>query len=328
MRQRSVGHHYLNLRSLDHLAHRLGVPLRVLEELAEHVVWHYNPTKLRPKKLGGKSREIDAPLARLKHIQRRISSVLLTDLWLPDSVHAYRHRRSIKTAAQPHKGRPFLWVADIQQFYPSISHRHVYAMFVQLGCIPDVARLLTKLTTYSSRLPQGAPTSPALANLYLRLSRIAGRIEGLAARHQLQVTFFGDDILISSDRPFHGLTTHLGKIVEDCGLRLHQSKTQPVVGPGERHQAIGVVMNSFGTDVDVPKSYRRQLRTLIHLVGLHGPNVLQKLGVTRADPHAYLRGKITFAAYINPRNAAFFDSLDEALSRSTERTRMRQGQSA
>jgi hypothetical protein len=50
------------------------------------------------------------------------------------------------------------------------------------------------------------------------LSRIAGRIEGLAARHQLQVTFFGDDILISSERPFHGLTTHLGKIVKDCGL--------------------------------------------------------------------------------------------------------------
>jgi hypothetical protein len=78
-------------------------------------VWHYNPTKLRPKKLGGKPREIDAPLARLKHIQRRINSVLLTDLWLPDSVHAYRQRRSIKTAAEPHKGRPFLWVADIRQ---------------------------------------------------------------------------------------------------------------------------------------------------------------------------------------------------------------------
>jgi RNA-directed DNA polymerase len=328
MRQRRVGHHFLNIRSLDHLAHRLGVPLHVLEQLAEHVVWHYNPTTLRPKKLGGKPREIDAPLARLKHIQRKISSVLLTDLWLPDSVHAYRQRRSIKTAAEPHKGRPFLWVADIRQFYPSISHRRVYAMFFKLGCTPDVARLLTLLTTHFHRLPQGAPTSPALANLYLRLSGIARRIEGLAVRHRLQVTFFGDDILLSSEQPFHGLTAHLAHIVEDCGLRLHPSKTQPVVGPGERHQAIGVVMNSFGTDVDVPTSYRKQLRTLIRLVGLHGPDALRKLGVTRADPHAYLRGKITFAAYINPRNGAFFDRLDEALSRWTERTRMQQGQSA
>ena len=80
--------------------------------------------------------------------------------------------------------------------------------------------------------------------------------------------------------------------------------------------------------VDVPTSYRKQLRTLIRLVGLHGPDALRKLGVTRADPHAYLRGKITFAAYINPRNGAFFDRLDEALSRWTERTRMQQGQSA
>jgi RNA-directed DNA polymerase len=328
MRQRRVGHQSLNIRSLDHLAHCLGVPLRVLEELADHVVWHYNPTTLRPKKLSEKPREIDAPLARLKHIQRRINSLLLTDLWLPDSIHAYRRRRSIKTAAEPHKGRPFLWVADIRQFYPSISHRHVYAMFFKLGCTPDVARLLTMLTTHFHRLPQGAPTSPSLANLYLRLSGIAARIGGLAARHRLQVTFFGDDILLSSEQPFQGLTAHLAQIVEDCGLRLHPGKTQPVVGPGERHQAIGVVMNSFGTDVDVPKSYRRQLRTLIRLVGLHGPGALQKLGVTRADPHAYLRGKITFAAYMNPRNRAFFASVDEALSRWTERTAMQPGRSA
>jgi hypothetical protein len=97
-------------------------------------------------------------------------------------------------------------------------------MFVELGCIPDVGRLLTKLTTHSHRLPQGAPASPGLANLYLRLSGLAARIDGLAARHCLQVTFFGDDILISSEQPFHGLTAHLAQIVEDCGLRLHRAR--------------------------------------------------------------------------------------------------------
>ncbi|MGH7484251.1 MAG: hypothetical protein ACREMY_01440, partial [bacterium] len=144
----------------------------------------------------------------------------------------------------------------------------------------------------------------------------------------LQVTFFGDDILISSERPFHGLTPYLAKIVEDCGLRLHPSKTQSVVGPGERHQAIGVVMNSRGTDLDVPKSYRRKLRSLIHLVGRRGPTVLNELGITRADPHAYLRGKIAFAAYINPRNAAFSDKLAEALSKWAAREGIPQGRSA
>src|SRR6266545_642028 len=259
MRRSRASRHHLNIRSLDHLALRLGVPLKVLEQLARHAVWHYSPTQFRPKKSGGKPRGIDAPRRRLKHVQRQINSALLKDLWLPDSVHAYRARHSIRTAATPHRARPFLWIADIRQFYPSISHEKVYSMFLRLGCISNVARLLTQLTTYSCRLPQGAPTSPSLANLYLRMSRIATRLEGLAARHHLRVTFFGDDILISSECSFRRLTVHLTQVIECCGLRLHPTKTLPMVGAGGKHEAIGLVMNSRGEDVDVPRSYRRRL---------------------------------------------------------------------
>lgn len=329
MRRSSAIRHCLNIRSLDHLALRLGIPLQVLDHLARHAVWHYSPTQFRPKKGGGKPREIDAPRRRLKHIQRQINSILLKNLWLPGSVHAYRVGRSIRTAAEPHKARPFLWVADIRQFYPSISHQSVYSMFWSLGCTPNVARLLTKLTTYGYRLPQGAPTSPSLANLYLRMSGIAARFEGLAARHDLRVTFFGDDILISSDRSFCGLIVHLTQVIESCGLTLHEKKTLPMVGPGARHEAIGVVMNSRGQEVDVPRSYRRHLGTLIHMVERHGPNALRRFGITQVDPRAYLQGKIAFAVYINPRNAVFSERLDRAILRSDGRMPARQqGRSA
>lgn len=301
----------LNIRSRDHLARRLAVPLRVLNQLARHVVWHYNPTRLREKKGGGKPREINAPRPRLKKIQRRINGTLLAGLWLPDSIHAYRTGRSIKTAAEPHKGQRFLWVADIRHFYPSISHIDVYSMLTKLGCTPDVARLLTILTTYGHKLPQGAPTSPALANLYMRLSGVAARLGGLAARHRLNITCFGDDILISGDRSFKGLTRHFARIIQSCGLKLHETKTLPVAGPSERHKALGVVMNSFGRDVDVPRAYRRRLKSLIRVSQRYGPAALREFGITSTDPKAYLQGKIAFAVYINPRNRVFLESLKQ-----------------
>src|SRR6266498_92801 len=208
---------FLNLRSLQHLALRLNLPLHLLESVAEFLHLHYDQPRSYPKKDGSTGRRIDAPRQLLKRIQRRLNECLLDHLWLPDSIHAYRRGRSIRTASLPHAGHPFLLVADIREFYPSISYRRVYRMFVTLGCIPDVARLLTRLTTRAHRLPQGAPTSPALANLYIRLS----------------------------------------------GLRVNLKKTPPVAGPHQAHRVLGIILNSGGTHLDVPRSYRRRLEALM-----------------------------------------------------------------
>ena len=193
----------LNIRSKRHLAQRLRIPIDVLENVAHYAALHYNPTRTRVKKDSKALREIDAPQRLLKRIQREIHQ-LLSSLWLPDSIHGYRCGRSIVTAASPHAGRYFWWKADIRGFYPAISARNVYTMFTELGCSPNVARILTRLCTRNHHLPQGAPTSPALANLYLRISGVADRFAGLASQHHLNVTFFGDDILVSSDHPLNG----------------------------------------------------------------------------------------------------------------------------
>ena len=301
----------LNIRSLEHLAQRLSCPLEILKNVAEYLALHYDATRLREKSDGGTVREIDAPRSLLKKVQRRINACLLGDLWLPDSIHAYRVGRSARTAVVPHEGRRFLWVADIRHFYPSISHSAVYKIFCELGCAPDVARLLTRLTTHKHRLPQGAPTSPGLANLYLRFSKITARLDGLARKHRLRVTFFGDDILISGERPFGGLQKHITRIITSSGLKLHPLKTLGMVGPRERHQALGIILNSSGEHLDVPRSYRRKLRTLLRACRRHGPDALAMYGVVTKDPRAYLRGKIAFAAYVNPKNGAFLEELKQ-----------------
>jgi hypothetical protein len=138
---------------------------------------------------------------------------------------------------------------------------------------------------------------------------LAARLGGLVERYDLNVTFFGDDILISRDRPFMGLTRHFAHIIESSGLRLNEEKTLPVAGPSEKHRALGVTMNAFGREIDVPRAYRRKLRTLIYIVQRYGPAALREFGITNSDPHEYLRGKIAFAVFVNPRNKVFEESL-------------------
>lgn len=157
--QDSAPKRLLNIRTLQHLALRLNLPLRILESLAEDTASHYKPLPPVPKK-GGGTRTIEPPRHLLKHVQRQIHATLLARLWLPDEIHAYRPRRSVQTAIEPHLRKPFLWVADIRNFYPSISAVRVYKMFCQLGCTPEISKLLTRLTTHRHRLPQGAAHQP------------------------------------------------------------------------------------------------------------------------------------------------------------------------
>jgi len=303
-------HRLLNIRNPRHLAQRLGVRLGLLRNLTSRLDLHYAPTRLVKKKDGRRTRRITAPRPTLKKVQRRINDVLLSDLWLPDTIHGYRPQRSPKTAVAPHAGRKFLLVLDIRDFYPSIPSRAVYKMFQKLGCSPDVSRLLTLLTTRDHCVPQGAPTSPALSNAYLRLSGVAARLEGLARKFALTITFFGDDIIISSERPFHGLTSQLANAVTASGLRLNTEKSTGVAGPRESHRALGTVTNSNASQIDVPRSYRRRIRALIRLCKRKGPNALKDYGITTKDPRAFLRGKIAFAVYINARNAHLIEELN------------------
>jgi RNA-directed DNA polymerase len=299
----------LNIRTLPHLSRRLNVRLEILEGLSESIVFQYGDIRI-PKKDGKSYRTINAPRERLIGVQSSINENLLAGLWLPESIHGSRTGRSTVTATAAHRGRPFWWQADIKDFYPSISANRVYDIFIALGCAPDVARLLTRLTTYDHRVPQGAPTSSSLANLYLRFSRVAQRLEGLARTHGLQVTFYGDDILVSGDEPFMGLQAHMRRIIESCGLRLHPVKTQEkVVGPDAKHAALGLVTNSRGQEIDVPKSYRRRVRTLLRLCQRYGPGILVRKRITR-NPRAFLLGKISYAIHINPRHRRLLADLD------------------
>jgi hypothetical protein len=85
---------------------------------------------------------------------------------------------------------------DIKRYYPNVTNDHVFKVWTDvLLCSPRIARLLTQLTTCDWHLPQGAPTSPALANLLL--SSIYGPVLKACANKNIVVTVWVDDLTFS-----------------------------------------------------------------------------------------------------------------------------------
>ncbi|HAO08984.1 MAG TPA: hypothetical protein DCQ50_18845 [Chryseobacterium sp.] len=73
-------------------------------------------------------------------------------------------------------------------------------MFVAQGFSPSVARILTKITTYQKSLPQGAPSSPIIANLvFLPAAR---ELYQLASDNNITFSAFLDDLSFSSNSDF------------------------------------------------------------------------------------------------------------------------------
>lgn len=198
----------LGIRALSDLEIRLGVKRKYLRQFAQVGDAAYSPFPLRRKPkpfqrvIDYKERNIDNPRRELKAIQRRIARRLLDTQSLPDFIQGAVKGKSITTNAGKHLGSPKLVRLDIRKYFPSFEARHVYEVWhTVLGCNSKIAMLLTRLVTYQGHLPQGAPTSTALANIYMAylLSPIAAE----AAIAGVQITVWVDDIAISGSDALH-----------------------------------------------------------------------------------------------------------------------------
>lgn len=137
-----------------------------------------------PKSYG--VRLLEVPKIRLREIQRRILRGILDLVPAHGAAHGFRRSRSCRTYVEPHVAREVVLRMDLRDFFPSIPAARIHAFFDTLGYPQAVARTLTALCTNSvpmaiakrgtaswldakrlgiPHLPQGAPTSPALANL-------------------------------------------------------------------------------------------------------------------------------------------------------------------
>ena len=247
------------LLSLNRLSFELHIKREVLEHVANNKAKFYRPYIKPEKKRDGstKERRIDNPSRAIRQIQKRINRIILRPECsnLPDCMTGSIPGRSIKDNAKPHVGSEAILSVDIANCFPSITSSMVYEIFrIRLGCSPAVAKILTKLTTYGDRIPQGAPTSPSLCNLVMEPLVI--ELQQLCLKNKVTFTQYVDDLTFSGKQEtLLSLKPKVTKLVEKHGFKVNVRKLK-LATQSERMEITGLVVNKF---ISVGRKYIRRV---------------------------------------------------------------------
>jgi hypothetical protein len=306
----------------------------LLDRATDEAMRHYHVTWVR-KSRGG-VRLIEAPKSRLRDMQRKVLREILERVPLAESVHGFVRGRSASTHAARHVGRMTVLRLDLTDFFLTISLSRVRAIFCALGYPLEVAAMLARLCTHrtargcpgallgdwptrdelaarrlaeqrarTAHLPQGAPTSPYLANLaaYRLDVRLAAAAEHVGAEY----TRYADDLVFSGDERFArraaSFATRVAVIATDEGFVVNHRKTR-LKGQGARQLVGGLVVNHHA---QVPRSEYDRVRALLRNCIDRGPLTQNHAG--HADYAAHLRGVVAWAATGSPTRRARLEGL-------------------
>lgn len=323
----------LSVIELDWLADTRNRLSRPEARARPHYAVHWVPRRQGPP------RPVEAPLPRLKAAQREILRGILNPVPVHPAAFGFVAGRGAITGAARHAGEEMVLTADLRDFFPSIPARRVHAIFRCLGYPGRVARLLTGLVTTATprtamgpiegagpalhearqrlavpHLPQGAPTSPALANLAAHgLDR---RLTALAESRGARYTRYADDLAFSGPRAGFGreataFLARLGEIAADEGFALNTRKLRQMPA-GQRQQVTGIIVNQR---VGLAREEIDRLKATLHNCLRDGPS-----GQNREDHpafRAHLEGRVAWMAQVLPhrgrRLAAMLDAIDWSL---------------
>ena len=237
---------------------------------------------------GSKRRWIEAPDRELKAAQRWLLDHWLYQLAPTDAAHGFVRGRSIVSNAGHHVGRDWVVTADLSNFFPSIGADRVSQVIAGLDLNANASDAVVRLVTRRRRLPQGAPTSPHLANLVAR--RLDLRLIGWARRGGWNYTRYADDLTFSGEGNPRTLLLTVERIVQDEGFTLAPDKTH-VMPRHQRQLVTGMVVNER---VTLPKPRRRLLRAMLHR--------LQTTGADAVDPGQLqiAQGHLALAHFVDP----------------------------
>lgn len=269
------------------------------------------------RRRGKAPRLIESPKGTLKKIQRKILSEILNKIPPHEAAHGFCRNRSIVTHARLHTGREYVACFDLRDFFHSIPPARIAALFRALGYPQEIARFLKGLCVHNPNphflgpplnalpfmtrkkiliphLPQGAPTSPALANLCA--FGLDMRLQSLAESMNLTYSRYADDLTFSGGanlkRQFGYLRGTLSEIARQEGFTLNPEKTR-LMTAAQRQTVTGVVVNAHP---NLSRAEYDRLKATLH-AGATGRAAIETLERQR------LRGRIEFVRALNPARA-------------------------
>jgi RNA-directed DNA polymerase len=223
-------------------------------------------------KKDGSKRWIDAPRKTLKHVQVNIMYNLLYKISPHDSAYGFIVGRSPATGAKQHLNNKLLLMMDLSNYFPSINYGQVISAFYYiLGILNTKEKtnfnirndsiILTHLCTYNNVLPQGAPTSPALANIITK--PLDSELTKLSSANGVTYTRYADDLAFSHSDLKFDIDSFIKKVkiyITMNGFLINAKKTR-VLRPHRRQSITGVVIND---KLGVAKKYYKNTKAGVY----------------------------------------------------------------
>lgn len=221
-----------------------------------------------PKK-GLGTRHLSAPEPALMEVLHKLdASAIFEALPIHDAAHGFVRGRSIVTHAAVHTDATTLVTVDLEDWFDTIDTARIATALQGAGWTEEAARVVSRLCTDDGRLPQGAPTSPRLANFVAR--HLDRQLALLARRFGFAYTRYADDLTFSSreGRSRGAVQRFLRQVERLCKgehFRIRWDKVK-VTHHWTRMEVAGLVLNpeDGAPPVRVSREYIRRVASAIY----------------------------------------------------------------
>lgn len=279
----------------DHLSMLVGYTQGYIKHAVRYMPSYYWEYRI-PKKTGG-LRIIKEPMPNLKDIQNWILHNILYKIKTHPYAKAYVPKKNIKENVRFHTKHKLVVAFDIHDFFGSITSDDVFEIFHKMGYEHWVADLLAKLCCLDDALPQGAPTSPALSNIYMY--DFDEEMMKFCLERHIFYTRYADDMTFSGEFDVEELKRKVLSLLESKHLLLNAKKTR-VMNENQRQIVTGLVVNQR---IHLPTEQLKKIRQEIYFIKKFGlVQHLRNMNCTKKNYIKHLYGRINYALLIQPSN--------------------------
>jgi retron-type reverse transcriptase len=291
------------IQSLESLGLAIGVSTDILREASIHADGLYVTFPSPTPRKDGTVRMVNDVREPLKTIQKGIHKKICLAVSYPPYLHGSLRKRSRLTNAREHLRSRILIGLDIEKFFDNVREELIHDVWSRFFRFPpEVAELLTKLTSHNGFLPQGAPTSSDLANLVFweRESQLVNRIRASGLRYGRLV----DDISISgsehlSQSRINAVIGQVRHFATTYGLHIKNKKTD-VAFRGSRQLVNNLLVNDR---VAMPREKRRAIRAAVHHALRNREAGPLSGSCIQIDSPKRIAGRLSNLAQFHPREA-------------------------
>ncbi|MDA7664276.1 reverse transcriptase family protein [bacterium] len=247
--------------SVQDLASRIDVSEEAIQSMLLDIESHYRKFPIR--RTHKRPRWINAPDTELKIIQKKLLQRILYKISPHPDAHGFYPGKSILSNAQPHCNKNWVISFDVKDFFPSTTQEMVIKSLIH-GKLEVDPNLISELCCLNMTLPQGAPTSPHLANLAFYECDL--KLKEFALDHSLNYTRYADDMTFSGNELPDKIIERIRRTLLTSNYQLAEKKTK-LMGRNTQQKVTGLHVNER---VLLPRSLRRKIRAIKHDINTSG----------------------------------------------------------